>query len=71
MDLIKKVRTFWILEAATDRRKTRYSEIYDQTPWKIPVKEFLSEATDNDSKILRKMNSCSNIFQGLQTADFT
>ena len=34
------------------------------------MKEFLSKAAGNDSKVLRKMNSFTNIFQGFQTTDF-
>ena len=47
-----------------------YSEIYDQTSWKIYVKEFFCDATDNSPKILLKMNSFKNTFQGFQTTDF-
>ena len=49
--------------------KNKYSQIYDQTPCKIPVKKFFSKTTGNSPKILLKMNSFTNIFQQFQITD--
>ena len=50
----------------------RYSEIYDHTPLiKFLRISFLSKATGNSPRVLLKMNSFTNIFQGFQTTELT
>ena len=73
-DFIKEARNLWILEAATDRRFAKIGfpkSIWSNFLKNASEKSFFSKATGNSPKILLKMNSFTNVFQGFQATDLT
>ena len=72
-DFIKDVGNLWILEAATDRRFVKIDFLKSTIKFleKYLWKSCFSKAAGSNPKILRKMNSFTNIFQELKSTDLS
>ena len=72
-DFIKDVGNLWILEAATDRRFVKIDFLKSTIKFleKYLWRSCFSKAVGNNPKILRKMNSFTNIFQELKSTDLS